>query len=35
MTIEVDHVYKSYDGKPVLTDFSLDIETKQHCSALS
>ncbi len=27
MTIEVDHVYKSYDGKPVLTDFSLDIES--------
>ena len=27
MTIEVDHVYKSYDGKTVLSDFSLDIES--------
>ena len=25
MTIEVDRISKSYDGKPVLTDFSLDI----------
>lgn len=25
MTIEAEHIYKSYDGKPVLTDFCLDV----------
>lgn len=28
MTIEAEHIYKSYDGKNVLTDFSLDISSE-------
>lgn len=28
MTIEAEHIYKSYDGKIVLTDFSLDISSE-------
>lgn len=27
MTIEAEHIYKSYDGRPVLEDFSLDISS--------
>ena len=27
MTIEAEHIYKSYDGKPVLEDFCLDISS--------
>ena len=27
MTIEAEHIYKSYNGKPVLTDFSLDVSS--------
>ena len=27
MTIEAEHIYKSYDGKPVLEDFSLEISS--------
>ncbi len=27
MTIEAEHIYKSYGGKPVLEDFSLDISS--------
>ncbi len=27
MTIEAEHIYKSYDGKPVLEDFCLDVSS--------
>lgn len=27
MTIEAEHIYKSYNGKPVLTDFCLDVSS--------
>ena len=27
MTIEAEHIYKSYNGKPVLTDFSVDVSS--------
>lgn len=27
MTIEAEHIYKSYSGKPILQDFSLDVSS--------